>query len=334
MVEPAIYLAQIAAGKIVRYGAILKDANTGQIVGHLKEAGGMGELLSSVAPSALMLSNPVTAVASVAGVLGDVYQGVQLHQIQETLKGLGMMTNIAAFSSVAGLGVSVAGFALVNKKLNTMDSKLDSIASDVSIIMRAVDELKISWQEMSNAQLQKATQDLITAEKAETDARTMDLAKEAASGFSLLRNYYHNLLSAEGLYSDIALNVGNLQEIISRYNFTCIGLLQAELITGDLGSYRSRLDLILADQSSLLKFSPREVYQGRCDKLAELTLDHDYEGLSNSLVGLNQYTEETCARVEGYSTELEYLEQSGMSVNDYLRELRDHETGIVLIPRK
>ena len=36
---PFDFAADVAVGKIVRYGAILKDAQTGRIVAHLQETG-------------------------------------------------------------------------------------------------------------------------------------------------------------------------------------------------------------------------------------------------------------------------------------------------------
>lgn len=48
---PAQFLQGIATGDIIRYGAILKDAGTGRIVGHLQESGIAQSLLSQTLSS-------------------------------------------------------------------------------------------------------------------------------------------------------------------------------------------------------------------------------------------------------------------------------------------
>ena len=42
------------------------------------------------------------------------------------VEGLQLATNVAAISSVAGLGVSVAGFAAINSKLIRIEGKIDN----------------------------------------------------------------------------------------------------------------------------------------------------------------------------------------------------------------
>lgn len=40
---PAQFMAKVLSGEYVRYGGIIKDAVTGQVIGHLKEAGSLGK---------------------------------------------------------------------------------------------------------------------------------------------------------------------------------------------------------------------------------------------------------------------------------------------------
>ena len=339
MEEPAKYIAEIAAGKVIRYGAILKDAGTGQIIGHLKEAGQMGEILSSIASSPFSAISSLNPVSMLTDVVGHTINGIQIRevqksvdQIQQTLQGLELVTNVAALSSLAGLGVSVAGFAAVNTKLNKIDAKLDDIADNVVAIKNVLKGLHEGWDAMSNAKLQRAAETILVAEQANSSERRLELAKDAAADFALLRHYYSNLLSAQGLFEDINLDVSHLHELTARYTFTCLGVLQAEFITGDLGSYRKRLETIYQDFSKLVTFSPKELFQARCDKLPALALDHDYQVHSDSLVALSRYSSETAARIESHVVELEYLENNNLTVPEYLEALRDHETDIVLIP--
>lgn len=55
---PAKFAAQLATGDLVRYGGLLKDVGTGQIVAHLQETGIAQSVLSSLvsgAPTPLSL---------------------------------------------------------------------------------------------------------------------------------------------------------------------------------------------------------------------------------------------------------------------------------------
>ncbi|WP_297820838.1 hypothetical protein [uncultured Paraglaciecola sp.] len=335
MEEPLKYAAKLKMGSIIRYGAILKDAGTGQIVGHLKEAGDIGSLLSQAGSSAFSLSSAANPISMAFSALNTVQiAGVQksIHQVQETLESLQMVTNVAALSSVVGLGVSVAGFAAVTTKLNKIDSKLDTIATDIVAVKKVLNHLHKGWDAMSLAQLKQAAENLIVAERADTRERRMELAKEAASVFSLLRHYYANLLADKSLFTDIKLSVNELHELIARYTYCCMGVLHAEFMTEDLGSYRTRLDTILADFTDLVSINPKELYQLRCDNLTALALDHDYSEHAQLLTDLSTYSQETNARLESFKVELDYLENNQLTVPQYLVALKEHEPGIVVLP--
>jgi hypothetical protein len=327
---PAQFLFGESVGKIVRYGTILKDVDTGRILGHLKEAGEMGKFFSDIAV------NPIKGVADIAL---NIDQSIQLRQLQgsvqdikQTLEQLGLVTNVAALASIAGLGVSIAGFAIVSAKLNKIESKLDEMAVDITAIKKGLDNLNIKWDAMSEARLQTAGECMLVAERATTEGRVLELAKEAASEFAKLRHYYSNLLRTRGLFSDISLPIEQLYELIARYTYTCLGVLQAEFLTGDLGAYRKRLELIQKDYSDLVLFNPRELYQNRCDQLGPLPVGHDFEALSTSVVGLDAYVRETAARIETATIELDYLDKNNISAQEYIETLRNHESGLVLIP--
>jgi hypothetical protein len=109
-------------------------------------------------------------------------------------------------------------------------------------------------------------------------------------------------------------------------------VLQAEFLTGDLGAYRTRLELIQQDYSDLVVCDPRVLYQERCDELAPLAIGHDFKALSGSVVALDAYARETAARIETATVELDYLDRSKLSVAEYLDTLRNHKSGLVIIP--
>lgn len=335
MEPPAVFMAGLKAGDLVRYGAIIKDVGTGKIVGHLKEAGQFGEILSGLglSPANVFRSfNPLSAAAELANIALNVDSSVQLRAIKEQLNALQLMTNVAALTSVAGLGVSIGGFAALNAKLSRIETKLDSVASNVATIKATLAEMQMSWETMALARIENAAQTLVTAENATEDSRRLELAKEAASEFARLRHFYGNMLKCHGLFHDLSLSVGQVQELIVRYTLCCVGVLHAEFMVGDIGAYRSRLENIQSGYAGIVSFSPKTVYQARCDNLQPLALDADFEGLSHSLTQLRGYVDESVARVESFAVELKYIEDNKLGMQEYQQSLKKMDTGLVVLP--
>ena len=108
---PLNYLPRILSGDYIRYGAIVKEASSGKIIGHLKETGMLQNILSQSPTNPLQMAEFVSS-------------NMQLMQIQKTLEGLQLISSIGAVASVANLGVSIAGFAIVINKLNNIEIPL------------------------------------------------------------------------------------------------------------------------------------------------------------------------------------------------------------------
>src|SRR4051812_2548140 len=116
MEMPASFLQAVIDGRVARYGCVLKDVLSGRIVGHLKEVGQAAVLLSGAPVS------PIGTAASVVAQAGQWLDShVQLKAIRQTLEHLQLVTTAGALASVAGLGVSVAGFALVLRRLERLE---------------------------------------------------------------------------------------------------------------------------------------------------------------------------------------------------------------------
>ncbi len=332
MEEPLKFLLD---PEVQRFGAILKNTNTGKIVGHLKETGEMGHLLTSL-PSLAGFNPAFLSVDLIdRGIktyqIGNVQKTVD--QIQQTVEGLQLATNIAAWSSVANLGVSVAGFTIINQKLERIDSKIDVAVAEIEKIRKTLDRLELSWQAMSTAQLQRAAESIVVAEQANSAEKTQTLLRKASEDFSLRRHYYSNLLRAEGVFDEIALSPENLEELIARYTFCCMGLLHAEFSAGDLGSYGRYLESITQEYRDLVCFNPKDLYLARSDQLDLLAIGHDHKQHSAALVELSSYAEESANRIDSFKVELEYIEKHDLTADGYMEALREHDTDIILLPR-
>lgn len=123
---PAQYAAQLAAGELLRYGAILKNAGTGQIVAHLQETGIAQQALSSLVSPILA---PVSLVSNAVNAGSGIYTAVQASKIKAMVEALQSLQIATLGLSLAGIGVSVAGFVYTRKRFNDLEGRLDQMAN-------------------------------------------------------------------------------------------------------------------------------------------------------------------------------------------------------------
>lgn len=121
---PAELLGRIASGELVRYGTILKDSVTGQIVRHVQETGVAQAVLSNLA------SGPFAPLSMMAGVLdtgASIYTGVKINQLKVMMETLQLLQVATLGVSLAGVGVSVAGFYYMHKRFNSLEGRMDHL---------------------------------------------------------------------------------------------------------------------------------------------------------------------------------------------------------------
>lgn len=155
-------LAGLNAGTLVRFGSVLRHADSGKIAGFLQEA----------APSAsLALANPPLAaavgLAKVGMQVGSLVQGEVIRQgVKRVEAAVGTAINIGignlALAGV-GIGVSVAGFALLARRIDSVKQSVEGMAGKLESIAGKIDNVR---------------QDLLDADFAEVKAlgKAMDEA--------------------------------------------------------------------------------------------------------------------------------------------------------------
>jgi len=119
-VIPAEFAAGITEGSIIRFGTLLKEASSGQILGHLQETGLGQKLLSGI--SAVPFS-PLESVNAVS----NIYTNIQITQIKSMIASLEMMQFVNLGAVLTGIGVSIVGFNLINQKLAKLEQHLSDI---------------------------------------------------------------------------------------------------------------------------------------------------------------------------------------------------------------
>jgi hypothetical protein len=130
------HIPGLLSGQVVRYGAILKDASTGQILGHLQETGVAQKILQAG------FSFDPTGVTGLVGVAQNVAIAGKLNSMQQALGSLQVLQYATLFSSVVGVGVTAASTAMILKRLSAVDDALARIEA-------SFDSLPTKWRELS-----------------------------------------------------------------------------------------------------------------------------------------------------------------------------------------
>lgn len=165
---PAKFVAQLAAGDLVRYGSILKSPATGQIVAHLQETASAQNVISTIlSPVSLPLkvvdtavngytALKVTKIDSQVGEIGTQVTEIatQMGQANAQINHLGtMMQTLQSLQvatlglSLVGVGVSVAGFIYMRKRFNALDGRLNQV----------IDTIREGFDNQRKADLRKET---------------------------------------------------------------------------------------------------------------------------------------------------------------------------------
>ena len=118
---PGKFASGMADGSLVRFGAIIKDANNGGIVAHLQETGVAQQLLSSATGGPFA---PISAVSSIGA-------NVQLSALTNMMATMQMLQYATIGASLVGLGVSVAGFKAMSTRFDQVQSQISAFSDKV-----------------------------------------------------------------------------------------------------------------------------------------------------------------------------------------------------------
>jgi len=137
---PAHLLAGVQTGDLQVYGSIIRSLTSGQIVGHLQETSGLARL------GATALSAPASLPLAGAGLAADVVgHGVSYVQNEQIKAAVDVVQNLQIANlalGAVGIGVSIAGFAILSAKINRVEASMDAMADRLDEIARGVDSLR------------------------------------------------------------------------------------------------------------------------------------------------------------------------------------------------
>lgn len=315
---PGKFIAEVLAGKLIRNGTLIQDAATGQILGHVKEVGG---LIADFGP---------------ANLVSNVGQHAQLFQLQQAMESLQLVASIGAVASVASLGVSIAGFAVVIKKLNKIEGKLDSLALEVASISKSVEELGLKWDLMTQAKIEVAAEQQTQGLVADTERRRIKLFEDSAKQYSEMKHYYFGLFESLDPWNKHDIPPITAYEIYSRAVACALGQLESEFLLNDWGAFHHIWEKVRAQVAHYSDFDPKVVYRVRSDEATKVGKSEHFLTISSDLpdkiISVRSGTKETLSRIDTYIQEAKFVQHSGMTSKEYVDELRkESESSLKLV---
>lgn len=126
---PPELIAGVEAKTLEVFGSVIKSASTGQVVGHLQETSALTQLMAN-GPMAL------------PSLVGDAISVVQNEQIKTAISVVQSLQLANLATSAASIGVSIAGTAIMLRKLAVVESKVEALEPHLAKITAGVQALR------------------------------------------------------------------------------------------------------------------------------------------------------------------------------------------------
>lgn len=130
---PDELVAGVASGQYRVAGSIVQSVATGRIVGHLQETALLPSLLGRIVGGGI--AAPISAVTGVVDVVQNEQIKAGLALVQEL-----QWANLALTG--AGIGVSIAGTAMLMHQINRLSRKVDDLQDQLAEVARDVRQLQ------------------------------------------------------------------------------------------------------------------------------------------------------------------------------------------------
>ncbi len=335
---PEAFSKAYKLGKVVRYGTVLKDVNTGRIVAHLAESKNLIDLVSKIpANPAQMVTGLVNAASSVAANYQLYNQGIQLteqgkqlSQLAEQVTSLAGLTKFVVGLSGVGAIASVATFALCASKFKAIDNRLNNIETRVDAVLDSLEkqERNTEKREIRNylCEIKSSFDYLIpTVSRSKVEEIQRDLSR----GFSGINVYLKDKIHSSPKQIDI-------DDVIFLYNtltITAMGEFRGFVILNDVQGakhilYKRKMDLNDL-KKSLTHIS--EAIKADDNKLNNEQLKekkYQFELLVNNVMACYADFDS-----QGFIVS-EYLDKKKIQLKHYYEDMENDDTrnGIIVVP--
>jgi hypothetical protein len=299
-----------------RYGAVIKEIATGKVAGHIQELSGWKLLQHLPIPG----GNPL-------GLVTEAIQVAQLHRIQQTLSTVQTLATVGAVTSVATLGVSIAGFAVVLSKLNRMERKLDHLLAGTAQVRSLAERLHVKIDALSMAALQARLEAVSMAWFYDEPRRRHSL-QDSVERLAELRHYYGALLANHEFCTFSTNNLVALLDTQERLVAACQGELFAEFLLGSeprVISERWRYQREVFD--GIAWRTAETLYQlaEQGDRDAGVFMVTDAQERRAKVKAITNIRTESTARLASVPALVEFLHDRDVTVTEYIGLLEEQQ---------
>jgi len=131
---PLEFLPGIQDGSLIRFGGLLKDASSGQIVAHLQESSLAHSLLSEFATIGMSpLSIGTQLATNFANSGAGIYTAIQVAQLKSMVEALQVLQYATLGVSMVGVGVTLGGFLYMRGRFNTLDQNIQKLSTAIHL---------------------------------------------------------------------------------------------------------------------------------------------------------------------------------------------------------
>jgi hypothetical protein len=336
---PEAFSSAYNLGQVVRYGTILKDVNTGQIVAHLAESKNLIDLASAITLNPLQMTTGLVSAASSITANYQLYnqgiqlteQSIQISRLAEQVTSLSGLTQIGVALSGVGAVASVATFALCASKFKAIDNRLNSIERKVDGIIDSLEELK---RDTENREVRaclvgiKSSFDYLTPTA--SSSKIVQIERDLSHGFNGISSYLKNKIHNSPKKIDI-------NDVIFLYNtlmITAMGEFRCSVISNNSQTAKHILHKRRLDFHDLKKSFVYISQAIRADKtLSNKQLEskkQQFELLVNNVMACYADFDSQGLIVS------EYLDKRKIQLKHYYEDIEsdDSQNGIVVMPHK
>jgi hypothetical protein len=188
---PNRFLTAVAVRAVRRIGTTLRDRATGRILAHLQETGYLQSLVGTGQSVASTGGNPVGLLLSAGQLASSIAANVQLEQVKAMLSTLQLLSGVSLAASVVGIGVSVAGFALVLRRLDNVERSIAGVRGEAVAARLAAERVDIQLATANRAVIEYL---LYRAEEAWVRSDAVEVWKQVEGPMDQAQRYWRGLV--------------------------------------------------------------------------------------------------------------------------------------------
>ena len=329
---PEAFSSSYKLGKVIRYGTVLKDAKTGNIVAHLTESKSLIDLVSKATTNPVqMVTGLVDAASSIAANYQLHNQNIKIDFLTDQVTSLAGLTKSALQLSGVGAIASVATFALCATKFKAIDNRLNNIEQKVDLIL---DRLQSAEKNNEKREVRSYLCEIRSSFDylipTASTSRIENIQQNLSRGFTGINSYLQDKIQVS------AKNI-EIEDVIFLYNtliITAMGEFRGFVILNDTQGAKHILQKRRNDLSELKKLFIEISKSKRSDSNISIRHLDEYKSQFSTLV--NNVT----SSYADFDSQLlilnNYIEKGNIPLKKYYENIEnnDKDHGLIVMHHK